>query len=206
MTKWKFKAKPLPYSYSALEPIVSEQTLKFHHDQHYVGYINKLQDLICDTKFEESTLLDIVMNSQDAIFNNAAQVFNHELYFEQFSPHPQDAPEGVLLKAIEHDFESFELFKEDVAKACAALFGSGWVWLVKEDMDRLTIVNTVNADTPLRDGAQPLLVIDVWEHAYYLDYQNRRGEYLSHIWKAIDWSVVQRRWADIPIEQHEAVV
>ncbi len=205
MTKWKFKAKPLPYSYTALQPMISEQTLKFHHDRHYVGYINKLQELICGTKHENSTLLEIVMSSDGAIFNNAAQALNHEIYFEQLSAHPQNLPEGVLLKSIEHEFGSFDKFKEDMAKAGAALFGSGWVWLVKETGDRLTIINTSNAQTPVRDGAEPLLVIDVWEHAYYLDYQNNRMEYLSNFWKAIDWSIIQKRWAEIPITQ-EAVI
>ncbi|MFR9649952.1 MAG: superoxide dismutase [Rikenellaceae bacterium] len=203
MTKWRFKAKPLPYKYTALEPTISEQTLKFHHDRHYIGYINKLQDLICDTKFEECSLWEIVMESDDAIFNNAAQALNHEIYFEQFSPHPQDAPEGVLLKTIERDFGTLGAFKEAMDRAGAALFGSGWVWLVKDIGDRLTIINTSNAETPIRDGAEPLIVIDVWEHAYYLDYQNNRGEYLSAFWKVLDWRVVQKRWAEIPITENQ---
>ncbi len=205
MTRWKFKAAALPYSYTALDPILSEKTLKFHHDKHYVGYVNKLQELLSHSEQEYDSLLDIINNSQGAIFNNAAQILNHELYFEQLAEHPQSSPEGVLLMAIERDFGSLERLKKEMNQIGISLFGSGWVWLVKDSDEKLSVEGTSNALTPITEGKSVLLVIDLWEHAYYLDYQNNRVNYLNKFWSAVDWNAIQKRWAGIPVSQEAAL-
>jgi len=184
----------LPYAYDALEPVISKNTLEFHHDKHHASYVNKINNLVKGTEFENMDLLDIIMKSSGGIFNNAAQVWNHTFYFEQFGKDKAKEPQGVLADAINASFGSFEEFKEKFSEAAKTLFGSGWTWLVKKTNGSLEIVQTTNAQTPLTDGNIPVLTCDVWEHAYYLDYQNKRPDYVSNFWDIIDWEVVSRRY------------
>lgn len=190
----KFTPKDLPYAHNALAPDISEETMRFHHDKHYVGYVNKLNELIIDTPFAQQSLEDIVVSSDGPIFNNAAQAWNHEFFFATLSPTPQTAPTGQLLAAIDKSFGSFAQLKAQFEKACAALFGSGWVWLAEDKSGQLVIVSEPNAGNPLRHGLKPLMGLDVWEHAYYLDYRNRRPDAVAAHWNRIDWKIVGERY------------
>ncbi len=183
----------LPYSPEALEPHISKKTIEYHYGKHHMTYVKKLNELIAGTPFEEATLEEIIMKSEGGIFNNGAQVWNHTFYWEGFSPNGGGTPEGALLETIEAGFGSFEKFREDFGQTAATLFGSGWTWLVKNPEGNLEIIQTGNAGNPLRQGKKPLLTCDVWEHAYYLDYQNRRPEYVSAFWKVVDWNKVAER-------------
>ena len=189
----RFTPKELPYAYDALAPQVSEETLRFHHDKHYVGYVNKLNELILDTPYAQQPLEDIVVSADGAIFNNAAQMWNHEFFFDQLSPDGEARPTGALLKAIDADFGSFEQFKAQMEKAAVGLFGSGWAWLSVDKDGKLHITKEPNGSNPVRAGLKPLLGFDVWEHAYYLDYQNRRADHVNKLWEIIDWDVVEKR-------------
>ena len=151
----RFTPKDLPYAYDALAPQVSEETLRFHHDKHYVGYVNKLNELIVDTPYAEQPLEDIVVSADGAIFNNAAQMWNHEFVFDELSPKAQTRPTGALLKAIDDNFGSFDQLKVQMEKAAAGLFGSGWVWLAEDKSGKLAIVSEQNAGNPLRYGMKP---------------------------------------------------
>ncbi|MDY0348254.1 MAG: superoxide dismutase [Tenuifilaceae bacterium] len=190
----EFKLPELNYAKGALAPNISEKTLDFHHGKHHQAYVNNLNNLIKGTRFENADLETIVKESDGGIFNNGAQVWNHTFYFEAFSTNPQAEPKGKLAEAIERDFGSFAKFKEDFSKAAATLFGSGWAWLVKDSSGKLKIVQESNAGNPLRDGFTPLLTCDVWEHAYYLDYQNKRPDYIEAFWNLVDWAVVEKRF------------
>ncbi len=183
----------LPYSPEALEPFISKKTIEYHYGKHHMTYVKKLNELTPGSPFENSSLEDIIMKSDGGIFNNGAQVWNHTFYWESFSPNGGGEPEGKLMKAIEEAFGSFEKFRESFGNKAATLFGSGWAWLVKNKDNKLEIVQTGNADNPMRQGHTPLLTCDVWEHAYYLDYQNRRPEYINAFWKIIDWKKVEER-------------
>ena len=191
----RFTPKDLPYAYDALAPQVSEETLRFHHDKHYVGYVNKLNELIVDTPYAEQPLEDIVVSADGAIFNNAAQMWNHEFFFDELSPKAQTRPTGALLKAIDENFGSFDQLKAQMEKAAAGLFGSGWVWLAEDKSGKLAIVSEQNAGNPLRYGMKPLMCFDVWEHAYYIDYRNRRADAVAALWDRIDWKVAEERYA-----------
>ena len=191
----RFTPKDLPYAYDALAPQVSEETLRFHHDKHYVGYVNKLNELIVDTPYAEQPLEDIVVSADGAIFNNAAQMWNHEFFFDELSPKAQTRPTGALLKAIDENFGSFDQLKAQMEKAAAGVFGSGWVWLAEDKSGKLAIVSEQNAGNPLRYGMKPLMCFDVWEHAYYIDYRNRRADAVAALWDRIDWKVVEERYA-----------
>ena len=193
-TTAQITAKELPYAYDALAPAISEETLRFHHDKHYVGYVNKLNELIVGTPYADQSLVEIIQSADGAIFNNAAQIWNHEFYFDQFSPTPQQQPKGLLLEAINRSFGSYAGMQQEVAKAAASLFGSGWVWIVEDAAGKLAVISTRNAGTPIRHGMRPLLVFDVWEHAYYIDYRNRRDSHLQRLWQIVDWSVVESRY------------
>ena len=188
------KLPELPYALDALNPHISKQTLEFHHGKHHLAYVNNLNALIPGTKFEDATLEDMIREADGGIFNNAAQIWNHTFYFQAFSPKPKAAPEGKLLEAIVRDFGSFEAFREEFTKAAASLFGAGWAWLAVDGDGKLQIVKESNAGNPLRQGLKPLITCDVWEHAYYLDYQNRRPDYLSNFWPLVDWAVVESRF------------
>ncbi len=188
-----FELPHLPYEKNELEPVISEQTLEFHHGKHHQAYVNNLNKLLPGSDFVNADLETIVKKAKGGIFNNGAQVWNHTFYFTTFSPEPKHSPEGKLAALIDRDFGSFDQFKGAFEKEAASLFGSGWCWLVLNDAEKLSIVQTSNADNPLRDGYHPLLTADVWEHAYYLDYQNKRPEYLGNFWKIVDWDKVEGR-------------
>ena len=192
----KFHLITLPYEAEALEPVISRKTIGFHHGKHLATYVNNLNGLLPGSGFEEATLEDIVRKSTGGILNNAGQILNHELYFGQFAfPKENNAPTGTLAKAIVRDFGSFEIFKEEFQKKGSTLFGSGWVWLSADKDGKLVITQEPNAANPVQRGLKPLLTFDVWEHAYYLDYQNRRPDHLSALWQIIDWDIIEQRYA-----------
>ncbi len=188
----KFELPPLPYTPEALEPVISAQTISFHYGKHHQAYVNNLNNLITGTRFENASLEEIVMQSEGAIFNNGAQVWNHTFYWEGLGG-KGGSPEGKLLKKINDAFGTFENFKEVFADAAVKLFGSGWAWLVEDAEGILKIVQTSNAGNPMRDGLKPLFTCDVWEHAYYLDYQNRRPDYVKSFWDIVNWDKVGER-------------
>ena len=191
----KFELMVLPYAVEALEPVISKQTLEFHHGKHLAGYVNNLNGLLPGSGFEEMTLEEIVCKATGGILNNAGQILNHELYFGQFcAPKADNRPTGKLAEAIERDFGSIEAFKEAFQKAGATLFGSGWVWLSADKDGKLVITQEANAANPVQKGLKPLLTFDVWEHAYYLDYQNRRPDHLAALWQIVDWEVIEKRY------------
>lgn len=195
-----FKLPPLPYQYDELEPYISRTTVKLHYDTHTRGYLDKANKILRkDTPDSISqNLAEIVRNSEGALYNNAAQAWNHIFYFDAFSPHAITEPGGKLMQQIEQQWGSFQNFKSTFAEAATGLFGSGWLWLVKQPDGQLAIIAESNAGKVLKSKSVPLLGIDVWEHAYYLDYQNRRAEHIDALWNIIDWRVVQKRFAGIP--------
>ncbi|MCF8226795.1 MAG: superoxide dismutase [Bacteroidales bacterium] len=188
-----FELPLLPYAKDALEPVISEKTLEFHHGKHHQAYVTNLNKLLPGSEFENADLETIIKKGRGGIFNNGAQVWNHTFYFESFSPDPKKAPEGKLGALINRDFGSLNQFKGAFEKAAATIFGSGWAWLAMDENEKLTIVQASNADNPLRNGLKPLVTADVWEHAYYLDYQNKRPEYLGGFWNILDWQVIEGR-------------
>ncbi len=190
----KFELMTLPYALDALEPVMSKQTLEFHHGKHLAAYVNNLNALLPGSGFEEATLEEIVCQAKGGVVNNAGQIMNHELFFAQFGTKRNQQPTGRLAEAIVRDFGSFEAFKESFKKAGASLFGSGWVWLSAAEDGKLVISQETNAANPIQRGLKPILTFDVWEHAYYLDFQNRRPDYLSAIWDIIDWDAVGKRY------------
>lgn len=185
----------LPYANNALEPSISQETIDYHYGKHLQTYVNNLNALVSNTPYAGKTVEEIVATAPDgAIYNNAGQVLNHTLYFLQFTPEPeQNEPSGKLAKAIQRDFGNFENFKDEMTQAATTLFGSGWAWLAMDKNGKLVIVKEANGGNPIRQGMKPLLGFDVWEHAYYLDYQNRRTDHLANLWKIIDWQVVENR-------------
>lgn len=190
-----FELMVLPYAEDALEPVISKETIAFHHGKHLAGYVNNLNGLLPGSGFEEVTLEEIVCKASGGILNNAGQILNHEMYFGQFkAPQVDNKPTGQLAEAIVRDFGSFEAFKETFQKAGTTLFGSGWVWLSADKDGKLVITQEPNAANPIQKGLKPLLTFDVWEHAYYLDYQNRRVDHLSTLWDIVNWSVVEKRY------------
>ncbi|MBU8893045.1 MAG: superoxide dismutase [Bacteroidales bacterium] len=189
-----FELPNLPYAYDALEPFISKQTLEFHHDKHHAAYVNNLNNLIKGTEFENANIVDIITKAKGGIFNNAAQVWNHTFYFDQFGKNKIEKLSGQLLVAINASFGSFDEFKEKFSVAAKTLFGSGWAWLVKKPNGSLEIIQTSNATNPLTEGLIPILTCDVWEHAYYLDYQNKRPDYVGNFWSLIDWEIVSGRY------------
>jgi superoxide dismutase, Fe-Mn family len=189
-----FELPKLNYGLDALEPFISKQTLEFHYGKHHQAYVNNLNNLIPGTEFENATLNEIVMKSSGGIFNNAAQVWNHTFYFNQFSKDGCNEPRDEMKVAIEKAFGSFDAFKEQFTKAAVTLFGSGWAWLVVNKTGVLEIVQTSNAANPITDGKKPLMTCDVWEHAYYLDKQNLRPKYVEDFWKILDWKIIAERY------------
>ncbi|MGQ1890781.1 superoxide dismutase [Thermophagus sp. OGC60D27] len=190
----KFSLPQLPYALDALEPNISKKTLEFHYGKHHQAYVNNLNNLIQGTKFENADLETIVKEAEGGIYNNGAQVWNHTFYFTSLSPNGGGVPSGALAKAIDEAFGSFEKFKEQFSQAAATLFGSGWAWLVKNNDGKLEIVKESNAGNPMRRGLTPILTCDVWEHAYYLDYQNKRPDYIQRFWNCVDWNLVAKRF------------
>ncbi len=191
----RFTVRELPYAYDALAPQLSEETLRYHHDKHYAGYVAKLNELILDTPYEGQPLEDIILAADGAVYNNAAQAWNHAFYFEQLSPDPQRVPTGALADAVVRTFGSVDALRERMNREAVGLFGSGWVWLAADRQGGLVIVSGPNAGNPLRQGLVPLLCIDVWEHAYYIDYRNRRADAVAALWDRIDWKTVGERYA-----------
>ena len=189
-----FELIKLPYQANELEPMISEETIGFHHGKHLQTYVNNLNNAIVGTPYETMALEDIVRTAEGGVFNNAGQILNHNLYFLQFRPaRPDNRPVGKIAQAIDAQFGSFEAFKEEFAKKGATLFGSGWVWLSADNEGKLVITQEINAGNPLQRGLKPLLTFDVWEHAYYIDYRNRRPDYMSALWRIINWDVVNER-------------
>lgn len=194
-----FKLPPLPYAENALEPVISARTISFHYGKHHQGYVNKLNKQVEGTPLAEQPLEAVIKATanpdQTAIFNNAAQVWNHTFYWNSLKPKGGGKPTGALAEMIDKSFGGFEQFKAEFAKAATGQFGSGWAWLVK-DGDKLAVVKTGNADNPLVHGQKPLLTVDVWEHAYYLDYQNRRAEYVTAVLDGlINWDFAAQNLA-----------
>ena len=184
----------LPYNNEALQPVISEQTINFHFGKHYQTYVANLNKLIAGTPFENASLIDIVKKSEGAVFNNAAQAWNHEFYFEQFTPPFSSAPVKELAKAIDMQWGSFENFKKEFSDAAITVFGSGWAWLAKDANNNLSILKESNAGTPLTKGLTPILTFDVWEHAYYLDYQNKRADHIAALWNILNWDILEARF------------
>lgn len=184
----------LPYALDALEPAISKQTIEYHYGKHLQTYINNLNGLIAGTPFEKMTLEEIVQKSDGATFNNAAQTWNHIFYFSSFKPGGSGEPSGHLAKEINKTWGSFEEFKKEFGAAAVSLFGSGWVWLAKDTDGKLSIVKETNAGNPMTKGLTPILGFDVWEHAYYLDFQNRRADHITALWTIIDWGIVSARY------------
>ena len=191
----KFELMALPYGAEALEPVISKETIAFHHGKHLAGYVNNLNGLLEGSPLAELSLEEIVLKAEGGMLNNAGQILNHNMYFQQFSGNPKLAPSGKLAEAIVRDFGSFEAFKEEFQKKGATLFGSGWVWLSADKDGKLVITQETNAANPIQKGLKPLLTFDVWEHAYYLDYQNRRPDHLAALWKIVDWNVIENRFS-----------
>lgn len=189
-----YEKPQLPYANDALEPAISARTIEFHYGKHEQAYIDNLNRLIKGTEFEDAELEDIIAHAKGALFNNASQAWNHIFYFFSFSPDGRREPTGELRKAIDRDFGSFEQFKEAFVDAGVGLFGSGWVWLSRDETGKLFITQGSNAQNPITDGLMPLLTFDVWEHAYYLDYQNRRADALKKLWDIVDWEIVEGRY------------
>ncbi|MBN3035477.1 MAG: superoxide dismutase [Bacteroidales bacterium] len=181
---------PLPYSPDALGPYISAETISYHYGKHHQTYVNNLNKLLPGSPFENATLEQIICEASGGIFNNGAQVWNHTFYWNCLSPQGGGTPEGELLQALTGSFGSFEQFRERFTQAAATLFGSGWAWLVRKNDGTLDILQTGNAGNPLRDGHIPLMTCDVWEHAYYLDKQNRRPDYIADFWKIVNWQFV----------------
>ena len=193
----KFELMVLPYAAEALETVISKQTLEFHHGKHLAAYVNNLNGLLEGSLLAGLPLEEIVCKATGGILNNAGQILNHELYFGQFAaPKTDNVPKGKLAEAIARDFGSFEAFKEAFQKGGATLFGSGWVWLSADQDGKLVITQEANAANPVQKGLKPLLTFDVWEHAYYLDYQNRRPDHLAALWQIIDWEVIEKRYSE----------
>lgn len=190
----KFEKVALPYATNDLEPVIGKETIEFHYGKHLQAYVDNLNKLIVGTKFENADLETIVKESDGAIFNNAGQVLNHNLYFTSFKPNGGGEPKGKLAEAINEQFGSFDKFKEEFTAAGVSLFGSGWAWLAKDANGKLSIEKESNAGNPITKGLTPILGFDVWEHSYYLDYQNRRADHLKELWKIIDWDVVSKRY------------
>ncbi len=181
---------PLPYARDALAPVISAETIDFHYGKHHQAYVTNLNNLLPGSGFEDASLEDLVRKAEGGLFNNAAQVWNHTFYWNGLSPTGGGAPDGALAAAIDSAFGSYDGFREAFIKSAVGNFGSGWTWLVRKADGSLQIVNTSNAANPLRDGLTPLLTVDVWEHAYYIDYRNARPKYLDEIWKLVNWDFV----------------
>ncbi len=190
----KYELIKLPYELNALEPVMSAETLEYHHGKHLQGYVNNLNALIEGTEYADMPLEEIVAKSEGGLFNNAGQVLNHNLYFTQFAPNSGGVPKGKLLSAIEAKWGSFDKFKEEFTQACLTLFGSGWAWLASDKDGKLQVCKEANGGNPVVHGLKPLLGVDVWEHAYYIDYRNSRPNHVKALWDIINWEVVEQRY------------
>ncbi len=190
-----FELPALPYEMDALEPHISKETLEYHYGKHHKSYVDKLNGLLPGTQFEDSSLEDIITTADGGVFNNAAQIWNHTFYWNCMAPNAGGEPGGDLAKAINKSFGTFGEFKEAFSTACATLFGSGWVWLVKDKQGKLSIVKSPNAGNPLTDDLTPLMTCDVWEHAYYIDTRNARPKYVENFWNLVNWEFVNAQFS-----------
>lgn len=189
-----FQLQPLPYPENALEPYMSEKTVKFHYGKHLLAYIENTNKLKAGTEFDEMPLVEIIKKSSGALFNNASQVFNHYFQFEALAPFDADAKPGKkTLKMIEENFGSLEAFKEKLSKDALQVFGSGYAWVAADKNGRLELLTTSNAGTPLTEDKLPIMNLDLWEHAYYLDVQNQRAKYIENAMKIINWEAIEER-------------
>lgn len=189
-----FTLPPLPYAMDALAPVISKETLEYHYGKHHQAYVNNLNNLTKDTDMANMTLEEIIMKANGGIFNNAAQVWNHTFYWNCMTPKSTGAPSGKLAEAINQKFGSFDEFKKQFSQSAATLFGSGWTWLAKNADGSLEIMNTGNADLPMKSGKTALLTCDVWEHAYYIDYKNVRLNYIENFWNLVNWDFVSQNF------------
>ena len=189
-----FKHLTLPYATDALEPYISRETVELHHGKHLLTYLNNLNKAVVGTPREHQHLTQIVMEAEGTLFNNAGQVLNHNLYFLQFSPNGGGRPQGALALAIQKEWGNFETFQKVFESQSLVLFGSGWVWLAQDEDGALHILQEPNGSNPVKHGMVPLLGFDVWEHAYYLDYANRRADHIKSLWNIVDWNVVEARY------------
>ncbi len=190
-----FELLTLPFGANELEPVISAETIALHHGKHLATYVNNLNNLLPGSEFEELPLEEIVAKASGGIFNNAGQILNHNLYFEQLqAPSEDNRPLGKLAAAIDEQFGSFEAFKEKFTTAAVTLFGSGWAWLASDSEGTLHILQMPNADNPVTKDLKPLMTMDVWEHAYYVDYRNRRPDHIAAMWKIINWQEINRRY------------
>jgi len=187
----KHELMTLPYSMDALEPLMSKETLEFHYGKHHQTYVNNLNNLIAGTKFEDLSLVNIILESDGGIFNNAAQVYNHDFFWNGLTP-TQGAIPATVEEALTKAFGSVEKFKEEFTAKAVGHFGSGWAWLVQDENQDLKIVTTINAQNPLTNNLKPILVCDVWEHAYYIDVRNARPKFLENFWKLVNWDFVAK--------------
>jgi Fe-Mn family superoxide dismutase len=185
-----FQLPALPYEQNALEPHISAETLEYHYGKHHKSYVDKLNGAVEGTDMANASLEDVIRKAEGGVFNNAAQVWNHTFYWNCLSPNGGGEPGGALADAINSAFGSFADFKEEFTEAAAGNFGSGWTWLVQKDDGSVAIHNTSNAGCPLTEGVTPLLTVDVWEHAYYIDYRNARPKYLEAFWNLVNWEFV----------------
>jgi Fe-Mn family superoxide dismutase len=184
----------LPYPINALEPHISVETMQFHYEKHHQTYVTKLNELIKGTKFEFMPLEEVILTANGAIFNNAAQTWNHYFFWNSMAPNAGGNPTGKVSQAIEAKWGSFEKFKEEFSDLAANNFGSGWTWLVMNKQNHLEIYNTSNAQTPKTQGFKALLTLDVWEHAYYIDYRNERPKFIEAFWKLVNWNFVNKNY------------
>lgn len=193
----KFELAPLPYAYDALAPHISAETLQFHHDKHHQAYVTKLNELLPGSGLENASLDEIVLRASGPLFNQAGQHWNHDFYWKSMTP-PKNVrqPQGDLLQAINKAFGSFDQFKAEFEKQGVALFGSGWTWLAADGSGALKIVQTPNAENPIRQKLHPIFVSDVWEHAYYIDYRNARAKYLSAFWNVMNWQFAETNFSN----------
>ena len=196
-----FSLITLPYAPNALEPVISRETIEYHYGKHLQTYVDNLNKLVAGTEFESMPLEQIVAKSQGAIFNNAGQILNHNLYFTQFKHYDKEQSpitndQLPIIKAINRDFGSFDAFKAEFEQKGTTLFGSGWVWLAADKDGKLVITQESNAGNPVTKGLKPLLTMDVWEHAYYIDYRNRRAAHLQALWQIINWDEINRRYTE----------
>jgi len=188
----KFQLPELPFAKDALVPHISEEAFDYHHGKHHAAYVNNLNKMIDGTDKADMTLEEIILNSEGGLFNNSAQTWNHTFFWHCLSPNSGGQPTGEIKGEIDKYFGSFDTFKEKFSAAAATLFGSGWAWLVKNDDGTLEIVQKSNAGTPLTDGKKPILTLDVWEHAYYIDYRNARPQFIDKFWDIINWDFANK--------------
>ncbi len=189
-----FKLPDLPWKPESLAPNLTAETIEYHYGKHHLAYVNNLNNLLPGSQFERSDLEEMIKRADGAIFNNAAQIWNHTFYFESFTPGGKSLPAGKLADAINASFGTFDSFREHFTKAATTLFGSGWTWLVKDHENGLQIVQESNAGNPIRKGLKPIMTCDVWEHAYYIDYRNRRADYVKAFWEILDWEKIASRY------------